>query len=93
MGELIWIFVAAMLVNNFTLAYFLGFISVNLALFNVLPLPVLDGGHILFALIEKVKGSPVSRRVQTAASYVGLALLVSLMLFATFNDIFPKFEM
>ena len=72
------------------LLYFLGIISMNLALFNLLPIPVLDGGHIVFALIEKAKGSPVSEKVQIRAAYVGLALLVALMLYATFNDFFPK---
>jgi regulator of sigma E protease len=69
-----------------TLAYFLAFISLNLALLNLLPIPVLDGGHLFFTLIEKLKGSPVSERAQTIASYIGLVLLVALMLYATFND-------
>ena len=69
-----------------TLAYFLAFISINLALLNLLPVPILDGGHILFTIVEKVKGSPVGERVQAIASYVGLVLLVALMLFALFND-------
>jgi len=75
-----------------TLAYFLAFISIHLALFNILPIPVLDGGHIFFALVEKMKGSPVSQRVQTTAAYVGLALLLTLLMYATFNDIFPRFR-
>lgn len=69
-----------------TFAYFLAFFSLNLALLNLLPIPVLDGGHLVFAAIEKIKGSPVSERIQAVTAYVGLVLLVALMLFATFND-------
>ncbi len=67
-------------------AYFLAYFSLNLALLNLLPIPVLDGGHLLFTLIEKIKGSPVSEHIQAVTSYVGLTLLVALMIFATFND-------
>jgi len=69
------------------LLYWIGLISINLALFNLVPVPILDGGHVLFALIEKAKGSPVSVRVQTAANYVGLALLLTLLLYVTKNDL------
>ncbi|RME75804.1 MAG: RIP metalloprotease RseP, partial [Planctomycetota bacterium] len=51
------------------------------------PIPLLDGGHLLFLLIEKIKGSPVSERVQAAAQWVGLVLLLALMLYVTRNDI------
>jgi len=69
------------------LFYWMGLISINLALLNILPIPVLDGGHCLFALIEKAKGSPVSAQVQAVATYVGLGLLLSLLVYATWNDI------
>jgi len=52
-----------------------------------LPIPVLDGGHLLYYLIELVKGSPVSERTMIAGQYVGLALLFTLMGLAFFNDI------
>lgn len=69
------------------LLYLLGIISVQLAVLNILPIPVLDGGHLLFLLIEKVKGSPVSQKIQIAANYVGLAILLTLVAYATRNDI------
>jgi len=52
-----------------------------------LPIPVLDGGHILFYTIELLKGSPVSLKKMELAQQVGLVLLMSLMLFALFNDV------
>ncbi len=69
------------------LFYFLCMLSVSLAFLNVLPIPVLDGGHLFFLLIEKLKGSPVSERVLSYSQIVGLVLLVSLVVYVTFNDI------
>ncbi|MGR3219634.1 MAG: RIP metalloprotease RseP [Candidatus Anammoxibacter sp.] len=69
------------------LLYFLGIISINLAFLNILPIPVLDGGHLFFLLIEKIKGSPVSNRTLSIANYVGMAMVISLVLFATRNDV------
>jgi len=66
---------------------FLALVSLSLAILNLLPIPVLDGGHLLYYLIELVKGSPVSERTMIAGQYVGLALLFSLMGLAFFNDI------
>jgi regulator of sigma E protease len=66
---------------------FLALISLSLAIMNLLPIPVLDGGHLLYYLIELVKGSPVSERVQVAGQYVGLTVLVALMGLAFYNDI------
>lgn len=66
---------------------FLGAISLTLAVMNLLPIPILDGGHLLYYLIELVKGSPVSERAQVAGQYVGLMLLVALMGLAFYNDI------
>ena len=68
--------------------YFLGMISCFLAVFNFLPIPVVDGGLFMLLVIEKIKGSPVSFTVQKYLVYVGLALLGLLLLFVTFNDIF-----
>lgn len=70
-----------------TVLQFIGLISLALALFNLLPLPPLDGGHIMFALIEKVKGSPVPRRVYETVSMVGFALIAVLGLVLIQNDI------
>jgi regulator of sigma E protease len=69
------------------LLYFLCMLSVNLALINLLPIPVLDGGHLLFLLVEKVKGSPVSERVVGYSQLVGVVFIVGLMVYVTFNDI------
>ena len=74
------------------LMYFLAIISINLAVLNILPVPVLDGGHLLFLGIEKIKGSPVSERVLTIANYIGLGLVLSLMIYATRNDILRVFN-
>lgn len=66
---------------------FIGLISLVLAIFNLLPIFPLDGGHILFALIEKVKGSPISTRVYERAGMVGWALILVVFVFALQNDI------
>ncbi|MEO6687957.1 MAG: RIP metalloprotease RseP [Dokdonella sp.] len=66
---------------------FLAIISLSLAILNLLPIPILDGGHLLYYLIEIIKGSPVSERVQIAGQYVGLSLLMALMGLAFYNDI------
>ena len=65
---------------------FLALISVNLGIINLFPLPVLDGGHLLFLAIEKLKGGPVSERVQGFSYRIGSILLVLLMGLALFND-------
>ena len=75
---------------NQGVAWFLSFlavISLSLGILNLLPIPILDGGHILFTLVEWVKGGPVSERTLIAGQYVGLALLMSLMSLAFYNDI------
>jgi len=69
-----------------SLLYFLAVISVNLAVLNLLPIPVLDGGHLLFLAIEKVKGSPVSRPCRPRRSGRARGAL-ALMIFVTKNDI------
>ncbi len=67
--------------------WLLGLISVSLAIFNLFPIPILDGGHILFLIIEKIKGSPVSEKTMIIAQYVGLILIVALFVYVTKNDI------
>lgn len=67
--------------------YFLGLISINLAVVNFLPIPIVDGGHIVFLIIEKIKGSPPSPRVQAAALYVGLGLIGFVFLATLFYDV------
>ena len=69
--------------------YFLqmmGIISISLFVLNLLPIPVLDGGHLVFYTVELIKGSPLSLRKMELAQQVGLMLLMSLMLFALYND-------
>jgi len=70
-----------------TLIYFLAIISVNLGLFNLLPFPILDGGHLFFLLIEKIKGSPVDIRIQEWATNIAFLMIISLAIFVTFNDL------
>ena len=65
----------------------LAFISISLGIINLLPLPVLDGGHLLFLLIEAFRGKPLSSRLQTAIHNVAAACLIALMVFIVFNDI------
>jgi regulator of sigma E protease len=65
----------------------LALLSLSLGILNLLPIPILDGGHLLYYLIELVKGSPVSERVMAAGQYVGLALIAGLMGLAFYNDI------
>jgi regulator of sigma E protease len=67
--------------------FFLGAISLSLGILNLLPIPILDGGHLMFYLIEWVKGSPVSDRAQMAGQYIGLMALAGLMSLAFVNDI------
>src|SRR5690348_18162698 len=67
--------------------YFLGIISLSLGIMNLLPIPILDGGHQLYYLIELVKGNPLSEGAMAAGQYMGMALLVMLMGIAFYNDI------
>jgi regulator of sigma E protease len=66
---------------------FLALLSLSLAIVNLLPIPVLDGGHLLYYLIELVKGSPLSERAMAAGQAIGLAILAGLMGLALYNDI------
>ncbi len=70
-----------------TLLVLIAIISVNLAVVNLLPLPVLDGGHILMFAIEAVRGRPISERIQKNFQRIGLAIILLLMLLGTYNDI------
>jgi regulator of sigma E protease len=62
-------------------------LSVSIGLLNLFPIPLLDGGHLLFYLIEGVRGRPLSERAQEVGFRIGLAIVLMLMIFATFNDI------
>lgn len=67
--------------------FFMAIISANLAVINFLPLPIVDGGLMVFLIIEKIKGSPVSLRVQVATQVIGLFLIIGAFLFVTYNDV------
>jgi regulator of sigma E protease len=67
--------------------WLLALFSLNLAILNLLPIPVLDGGGIFLTLIEKIKGTPVSEKAQMVAQYIGLFFILSLVAFAFYNDI------
>lgn len=69
------------------LMFFLGLISVNLVVINFLPIPIVDGGLMVFLIIEKIKGSPVSAKVQTAAMIVGLVLIATIFAVTLFYDV------
>jgi len=71
---------------------FVIFLSVSLAILNLLPIPVLDGGHIVFFTIEAIIGRPLSLKVQQIATQIGVAFLLLLTLFAVSNDIRRLFE-
>jgi len=69
------------------LIWFMGIISINLGLINLFPVPLLDGGHLVFYIYEKAFGKPMHEKVQEMGMRAGLALVVSLMVFATWNDL------
>jgi regulator of sigma E protease len=69
------------------LLWFMAVLSVNLGLINFFPIPVLDGGHLLFYAAEALRGRPLGQRAQEYGFRVGLALVVTLMVFATWNDL------
>jgi regulator of sigma E protease len=70
-----------------SVAVFVAIISVNLAVLNLLPIPMLDGGHLLFFLIEAILGRPLSLRKREVAQQVGFVLLMMIMVFALYNDL------
>ena len=84
------IFVLTAKVARLGFVYLLNFmavISISLAIFNVLPIPVLDGGHILFLIIEKIRRRPLSVKVQETATQIGLGFLILLMMFVLYYDV------
>jgi len=70
------------------LLWFMAVLSINLGLINLFPVPVLDGGHLLFYAAEAIRGKPLGQRAQEYGFRVGLALVLTLMVFATWNDVF-----
>jgi regulator of sigma E protease len=80
---------AASGIDNFI--RFVAILSIMLGVMNLLPIPVLDGGHLMYYFIEIIKGSPVSDRIQMVGYKVGFSMLMGLMVFATYNDIMRPF--
>lgn len=74
-----------------SILYLIAFLSINVGFINLLPLPAFDGGHILFIIIEKIKGSPVNPDTENKIHTIGLMLLMLLMIYITFNDIIRLF--
>jgi regulator of sigma E protease len=72
------------------LIWFLAMISANLAVVNFLPIPIVDGGLFMFLIIEKFQGKPLSPRVQSIAQLVGIALIASVFIFVTYQDIIRR---
>ena len=68
--------------------YMMALISISLGVTNLLPIPALDGGHLLFLLIEKVQGKPVDEEIANKIMTVFFALLIALLVFVLFNDIY-----
>ena len=69
------------------LVFFLGLISINLAVVNFLPVPVLDGGHMVFLIYEGIRRKPASETVRVVATYIGLILIGCLMIFVLYLDV------
>lgn len=71
--------------------YILAFLSINVGFINILPFPAFDGGHVLFLIIEKIKGSPVNAKIENTCHLVGFILIFLLMILVTISDIIKLF--
>nr|WP_283243584.1 RIP metalloprotease RseP [Feifania hominis] len=67
------------------------FISINLGIFNLLPIPALDGGRIVFLIVEAIRGKPVKREIEGIVNAIGFVLLIALMVFVTYHDVLRIF--
>lgn len=76
----------ALQLGGSSLIWLMALLSISLGILNLMPVPVLDGGHLLFCAIEAVKGSPLSKKTQEYCFRIGFALVLSLMVFVTLND-------
>ena len=72
--------------------YLVALLSINIGFMNLLPIPALDGGKILFIIIEKIKGKPVNQRIENTFHLIGFMLLILLIIVVTFNDIIRLFK-
>ena len=75
-----------------TVLFFIGFISINLAIVNLLPIPIADGGHLLFFAMEKIRGRPVPRKAQEVIQQISVVLLIALFLYITWFDSLTLFD-
>jgi len=73
------------------IVYIIAFLSINVGFINILPFPAFDGGHLLFLVIEKIKGSPVNAKFENICHLIGFALIFLLMIIVTINDIIKLF--
>lgn len=73
------------------LIVFSAFLSINLGMINLFPIPMLDGGHLMFYAIEALRGKPVSEKAQEYAFRFGFFVLISLMVFSNLNDVLQLF--
>ena len=71
--------------------YILAFLSINVGFINILPFPAFDGGHVLFLIIEKIKGSPVNAKIENTCHLIGFILVFLLMIVVTISDIIKLF--
>ena len=69
-----------------SLLQMMALLSISLAIINLFPIPVLDGGHLFFMIIEKIKGTPVSIKTQEIGTRIGMTMLIALMAFTFYND-------
>ena len=70
-----------------TVFWFMAVLSLSLGLINLFPIPMLDGGHLLFYAVEAIRGEPLSERVQEFGFRIGFGMILTLMLFVTWNDL------
>ena len=75
----------------FSMLFFMALISTSLGLMNLLPIPVLDGGHLVFYIFEAIRRKPMNEKVENTLSKIGFSLLISLMIYVTIKDIFGIF--
>ncbi len=76
----------SMMISFSFYVWFIAFLSLNLGIVNLLPIPVLDGGHILFTVIEKIRRKPLPERVMAAITNVFVVLIISFFLYVTYYD-------
>ena len=73
------------------LLFFLAYISINLGVFNLLPFPALDGGRLVFLVVEAVRGKPVNRKIEGYVNFIGIMILFTIMAFVSFKDVIKLF--